>query len=334
MNIEHENNSINLTSSEIGYLWSTYILNSKSKYIIKYIVEKTIDKDIKLVMKKSFDLSNKIIIGIENIYRSAGHVIPHAFSEEDINLQADNLFSDTLWLAILKSFTTFGLSSYGSIMPKVARSDVKKLFTDALNETIVLSNNIDEIALNKGIFVRSPYIPIPKKVEFAKDKGIMGSFLAAKRPLDALEIGNVFNASNAVAIAESILAGLSQIVDNKKIKDHMKNGKKMLKEHKKTLDEILTKEELNIADLYNNHIQNTTTSPFSDRISLYFSISTTTDLINAYSFSQLSIIRKDIYLKFTQLSSELVLYLKEGTDILIDSGWLEEVPKNIQTNKK
>lgn len=42
-----------------------------------------------------------------------------------------------------------------------------------MNDSVNLLMDIDKVALGKDIFMRTPNISIPKKVEFAEDKSIM-----------------------------------------------------------------------------------------------------------------------------------------------------------------
>lgn len=329
MDIRHDANSIRLTSSEIAYLWAFYALNSPAKYIISYIVEKCKDEDIRSVMQSSVDLSNKILEGIKVIYNSVNLPIPYGFNEKDVNIKGDNLFSDTLWLSLLKSYTLAGLSNYGIALPMAGRSDVKQFMTNCLTSAIELSNKIDEIALQKGIFVRTPYIQIPENIEFAHHKSILGSFIGHKRTLNCMEIAQVFNTSMINRIGEALLTGLSQIISNQKIRDFMVKGRRVLKEHAETLDTILVNEYLNTPQVYNTEVLNATTSPFSDRISLFFAVTMITNILSVYSVAKLSSMRKDIFLTLTQLSSEAFLYLKDGIDIMIENGWFEEQPQNV-----
>jgi hypothetical protein len=326
MDIKHNSNNIMLTSSEIAYLWAVYTLNCLAKYTTPYIIEKCKDDDIRSVFQFSLDLINTVLEGIKSIFNSVKMPIPYGFNEKDVNIQGDNLFSDVLWLNLLKTRTSTGRTSYGNALPLAARSDVKQFITNCLISTIELSNKIDEIELNKGIFTRTPYMRIPKSIGFAHDKSIYGSVIGHKRILNCMEITHVFNISSISSVGEAHLTGYSQVIKNNIIKDYMTKGRKLLKKHAEALNVILVNEELSIPQTYETEVLNATIAPVTDRGFLIWSSVMLLNIINAYDVGKISSMRKDIFLKFAQLSTEVVSYLKEGTDIMIENGWFEEQP--------
>lgn len=329
MDIKHDPSKIRLTSSEIAYLWAFYTLNNPSKYAISYIKEKCEDENIRSVIQLSGDIADTVLEGIKSIFNPVNFPIPYGFDEKDINMKGDNLFTDVLWLKLLKNFTSLGLSNYGIALSMAGRSDVKQFIINCLISTIDLYNRIDEIVLQKGILDRTPYVQIPEHIEFAHKKSIFGSFIGHKRALNYMEITHVFNISMINRLGEALLTGHSQVVSNNKIRDYAVKGRKLFKEHAETLDIILDNEDLNTPQTYNTEVLNATISPFSDRMLLFYEVAMTINILNAYSVGKITSMRKDILLTLTKLSSGTALYLKDGMDIMIENGWLEEQPKNI-----
>lgn len=327
--MEHEAANIRLTAAEMSFLWNSYIMNSKSKYMLRYAAEKAQDKDIKAVMQWAVELTEKALKATEKIYKSTNHPIPYAFKEDDVRLDAEKLYSDKLMLRILKSFTSFGITHYALAVSKIARADVRAFFNQCVQDSLALLNKIDEVGVEKGIFIRYPNMPIPKTIEFAQSQSIMGAFLGHNRPMSSMEVTWVFCSSLAAGITEAVLTGLAQVARTERVKDYMSKGRRVLKEHIDTLNEFLTKEELSIPPTYDTEVLNTTDSPFSDKIALFFAIAVITEVLNYYGSTAIYTMRKDIYLKVTQLSAELVMHMKDGLDILIDNGWMEEMPKTI-----
>ena len=326
MDIKHNANNIMLTSSEIAYLWAIYTLNSLAKYSFTYVIEKCKDDDIRSVFQFSLDLANTALEGVKSIFNSVKMPIPHGFNEKDVNMQGDNLFSDVLMLNLLKTSTSSGRTNYGNALPMAARLDVRQFITNCVTSTIELSNKIDEVELNKGIFLRTPYVQIPKSIGFAHDKSIFGSVIGHKRALNCMEIAHVFKISAINRVGEAHLAGISQVIKNNRVKDYITKGRKLLKKHAETLNIILDNEELTTPRTYETEVLNATISPLSDKVFLTWASVLLINIINDYEVGKINSMRKDIYLKFTQLSTEVVLYLKEGTDIMIENGWFEEQP--------
>ncbi|MBL4935624.1 DUF3231 family protein [Clostridium sp. YIM B02515] len=329
MEIVHDYKSIPLTSAEIGYLWLTYLLNSKAKQIITYAVETSEDENIKEIMQESVNLSNKNTEVSKEIFQSVSHPVPYGFSEFDIKLKSGKLYSDKLMLQTLKLYLTVGISQYGFALGLAARKDIKAFFYESMQDSLNLLNKIDNVALNKGIFMRTPNIPIPNQVEFAENKSIMGKFIGHKRPMTALEAASMFNASLSNCITKANIMGLAQTMKDDKIRDLYEKIVRTLKEHTEDLNVKLQNENLLTPSNLNSEILNSTESPFSDRLSLYYAYTLMGDLLGTYAISKINVVRKDLMLALTHLSGEVLLLIKDASDIMTERGWYEEMPKNV-----
>jgi hypothetical protein len=329
MEIVHDYNSIPLTSAEIGYLWSSYMLNSKAKNAILYTIKYIDDTNIKEIFQIAMDMLKKNLDGIKNIFDTVNHPIPYAFSENDIRLSSGKLYSDKLVLHTLKCFLTVAISQYSFALSLAARKDVKKHFRDGVQESLNLLDNIDEVALNKGIFVRTPNIPVPEKVEFAQDKSVVGKFLGHKRQMYALEAAIIFNTSMSNYIAKANIMALAQTMKDDAIRDFFEKAVSVLNEHTEDLNEKLQIENLLVPTNLNSEILNSTESPYSDRFSLFIAYAVLGDLIGTYAISKVNIMRKDLMMTLTHLSGEVLLLIKDAVDIMIKRGWYEEMPKNV-----
>jgi hypothetical protein len=329
MEIVHDYKSIPLTSAEIGYLWNSYLLNSKSKHGIMYVIKYIGDPNIKEIFQSAMDMSAKNLEGIKNIFDTVNHPIPYAFSENDIRLNSGKLYSDKIMMHTLKLFLTVGIAQYGFALSLVARKDVKTFFKESLQESLKLLDRADEVALNKGIFMRTPNIPVPDKVEFAEDKSIMGRFIGHKRPMLALEVASMFNTSMSNYIAKANIMGLAQTMKDDTIRDFFEKAVRVLKEHTEDLNEKLQEENLLVPTNLNSEILNSTEAPYSDRLSLFIAYAVLGDLIGTYAISKVNIMRKDLMLSLTHLSGEVLLLIKDAVEIMTKRGWYEEMPKNV-----
>ncbi|MDP4145865.1 MAG: DUF3231 family protein [Bacillota bacterium] len=329
MDIKHDIEGIRLTSAEISYLWTTYIMESKCQYTSGCVIGNISDPDIKSIFQSAIEVSTRHVNEIQNIFNTVGEVQPYAFSERDINRDAPKLFSDRISLELLKAYIIFGMVSYSTALPMIARSDVKQLFTECLTTAINLCSRIDEIALHKGIFIRPPYFPVPKEVDFAHNQSILGHFIGKNRPLSCLEITHIFNVSTAMTISKALFMGLSQVVANDRLQRFLVEGNQIAEEQIETLNSILEKEGIAIPPSFNTEVLKTTHSPFSDRLSCYFTLTTIESLLSTYSAAQLVTMRKDVLASLISLSTTLKLFLKDCFDIMLDNGWYEKAPENV-----
>jgi hypothetical protein len=329
MEIKHEVNSISITTAEIAYLWNTYLINSKSKHILMYAVAQCDDDDIRSVLKLALNLSAQALDKVKEIFDKEKQIVPYGFTEEDVFVNAPKIYSNKLMLYLLKVYTTTGLSSYGMAISASPRQDIRKFFTDSLISTTDLLNKIDDTALEKGIYIKTPSIPVTKKVEFADDKSIMGRVIGHKRPLNALEITSIFSCSMVNSISEAQMLGMAQTIQDTRLKDFLNRTRKTLKEQCNELNEILHKEDLNFPPGLENEVLNSTTPTFNDRLSMFFCFTTLLDILITFSTAKLGIMRKDVFMILSQLSSEVILLIKDATDLMIERAWFEEMPKNI-----
>jgi hypothetical protein len=329
MEVNHEFNSIPITSSELAYLWNTYLLNSKSKHILMYAVTQCDDKDIRSVLQLALDLSAQALDKVKDIFDNVNQKVPYGYSEEDVYVNAPKIYSDKIMLYTLQVYMAVGLSNYGTAIALAPRQDIRKFFTDFMISSIDLSNKIDDISLEKGIYLRTPNIPTTQKVEFAEDKSIMGKLIGGQRPLTALEISGVFNCSFVSSIAEAYILGLALTIVDTRLKDYLSRVKKTLKEQAVTLNEILHKEDLTFPPNLESEVLNSTEPVFSDRLSMFTAYATLADVLTVFSIGKLGSMRKDVFMIIAQLSSKILLLIKDATDLMLERNWFEEMPKNI-----
>ncbi|WP_242860096.1 DUF3231 family protein [Desulfosporosinus sp. I2] len=50
-------------------------------------------------------------------------------------------------------------------------------------------------------------------------------------------------------------------------------------------------------------------------------------IISSYGLGLTNTMRKDVALSFSRLMAEILDYVKDGADLLIENGWLEKVPE-------
>nr|WP_274601605.1 DUF3231 family protein [Clostridium rhizosphaerae] len=157
----------------------------------------------------------------------------------------------------------------------------------------------------------------------------MGKFIGHKRPMTALEAASMFNASLSNCITKANIMGLAQTMKDDKIRDLYEKIVRTLKEHTEDLNVKLQNENLLTPSNLNSEILNSTESPFSDRLSLYYAYTLMGDLLGTYAISKINVVRKDLMLALTHLSGEVLLLIKDASDIMTERGWYEEMPKNV-----
>jgi hypothetical protein len=124
LNIEHDTR---LTSAELGYLWAAYLGDSMSSCVFKYFLQHIEDTNIKMLVEHALDLSQQHLVAIRNIFKEENIPLPIGFTEDDVNLKANRLFSDVFCLNYVKNMAKGGVSTHSVILPNIYREDCQHI---------------------------------------------------------------------------------------------------------------------------------------------------------------------------------------------------------------
>jgi hypothetical protein len=333
MKVEHNIEDISLTSAEVSQLYMTYIADSMSRCVLSYFEKNADDPDIRYIISYGLELSKKHLEEIKNIFNSVNHPIPKGFGDEDMNLNAKKLFSDQFMAKYMKYLSKYGLCNYGLALSMSARSDVRSFFNGCVDGVQELSNMSDDVLLKKGIYIRSPYIPVPDKIEIIHKKSIMNGFFGDKRPINSLEIAHIYTNILTNTLGEALTLGFSQVVQDKDVKEFIIRGKEIATKNVAIFSEFLNKDNLPVPMVWDADISDSNESPFSDKLMMFQVTTLIAFGIGAYGIAVSNTMRKDISLAYVRLIGEIAQYSSDGLDILIDKGWLERIPEAADRKK-
>lgn len=327
MGVDHNIDNIRLTSGEIGELWTNYVYDSMSKCVSLYFLQTCKDPDIRALIE--YDLS--IIIGnlqkVEDIFNSVNFPIPIGFTEEDVHLDARKLYSDVFMLHYIRIKSKFELINYSASRALCARQDVLEHFNSCINSKLDICNRADAILLSKGLFIRSPYIPVPEQVEFVKRQSFLAGFIGDERPIQARAIGYVFVNIQTNALGKALLMGFSQVAKDKKVEQYINKGKEIADKHVELFSDILKQEDLPVPMVWDAEVLDSTEPPFSDELMMFHTVALIGYGMGAYGLSLSTAFRRDIALTYIRLMAEIGQYLDDGAKIMIDNNWLEAPPQ-------
>ena len=324
MNIEHDTR---LTSAEISYLWSVYISDTMSICVFKYFLLHIEDQNIKVLAEHALDLSQQHIKTVEGIFNDEGIPIPKGFTEEDVNLKAERLFSDIFCVYYMKNMVALGISNASITLPYIFRDDILSFNTKNLHSTIELNNEITQVFLEKGLAIRPPYVPYPPDVEFVHKQSFILEMLG-KRPLTALETTCLFTNSLTNNIGACISAAFAQVAKSKEVKQYFLRGQEISTKHVKIFIDYLEKQSLPITIplAINQDVTTSTESPFSDKLLMYHHLLMNRSGVSNYGVTISSCVRSDLVIDFTRLTAEILKFAEDGLNILIDNDWFERPP--------
>jgi hypothetical protein len=329
--LQLEQHKVDLTTPEMTALWTTYIQNTATICFCQHFLIHMKDAEINPLVEETLNLSNTYIKEITDIFTKEQFPIPKGFSEKDVDLSVPPLYSNLFALSFVYRIGQINVNYYGSVLTKVARNDVVQLFENILLTTIQLYKKSLSLMLSKGVYDRPPKMPYPHKVEYMeKEQSLLEVWLGDKRPLNALELGEIFYTIERNYIGLILLIGLIQVTKDKEIKEYLIKGKRLAEKQVEILNKVL-KADGQFGNIpVSMEVTDSTVSPFSERLILFLISTTTSTGIYLLGYALSVSMRKDLVAHYVKLIGEIMIYDGEGLDLLIKRGWMEQPPQSIK----
>lgn len=325
--MEDQGKQIRLTSSELAQLWSQYMTDSASICTLSYFLEKAEDAEIKPVIEHALHLSKSHIQTLTALFTEEKNKIPHGFKvEEDVDLSAPRLYSDSYVLHYINQMARIGLTTYSASLSASVRADITEYYIKCMSETMELFKMSKEVLLSKGLFIRSPYITDMEKAEYVKKQGFLWDLLGEKRPLSANEISNLFANIQRNALGSVTLAGFAQVTQSKDVQKYFSRGIEIAKKHIKLFGGKLEDSNLPVPTSWDSEVTDSTMYTFSDKLMMFSTSALISLSIGFYGTSASLSPRVDLGAMYNRLSAEIQLYAEDGANIMIKNKWLEQPP--------
>ena len=326
--MQHNADTINLSSAEVGQLWSTYMAQSMSKCMVPFFVEKCKDTDIRSLLQFVLDISNRHVNSITEIFNKSNIPVPHGFTDEDFDVNAKPLYGDTFMLLYTRFMAKYGLINFSFALSLSVRPDISAFFEGCLNDFNEIRKKASNVALSKGLIARAPNIPIQDRVEFVTaDTSFFKGIIGDKRPINALEIGHIFINIHQRQLEDALLLGFGQVIKINKLRDYFSRGKQIIDKHVGVLGSLLEDEDLPKPINYDYLVTDSNEAPYSDKLMMFHSTIFLAHSISGYGLALANCARTDIVASLTRLMAELGDYVKDGLDLMIENGWLERIPE-------
>ncbi|MBS4213965.1 MULTISPECIES: DUF3231 family protein [Neobacillus] len=320
-------NQVRLTSAEITSLWASYINDTAISCKFKYFLSIVEDEEIKPILKRAFDIAQGNLKTLTEIFNKEKYPIPYGFKlDEDVNISAPRLYSDSYVLHYLHQSSQIALQGYSMNLTLSVRGDVYSHFNECISQLTTFLREVKELLLSKGLYIRSPYLPIPDEIDFVKRKSFLKGFFGEKRPLIGTEVTNLFANFQRNAFGVATLLGFSQVAQSKEVAEYLVRGKDIAKKHCELFGSILTEGDLPTPMSWGTEVTDSTASTFSDKLMMFYTTTLIALSIGFYGTSMAMSPRKDLGLHYVRLSAEIAKYAEEGANIMIKNGWLEQPP--------
>jgi hypothetical protein len=319
-----------LTISETTDLWMQYKTESMDICVKRYILAHMEDIEIKSVIEHALNLSEQHIQKIKGFFEQEEYPLPSGFADEDVNLNAPRLYSDTFWLMYIQIMAAIGMPDYALALNTSSRSDVRSYFTQCITESVELFNKSKDILFLKGLLVTPPTTPMLTKTEIIKKPDSLINFFGKRVPLNGLEVSHIFYNLEKIDVSIALKIGFIQVVQSKEIKDFMIRvlndaGKKQ----SHILSTILRDDNITPPKTWESDVSNSTIAPFSDKLMMHHVIVFLRAAILYYGASLSNCIRKDIAANYMAFITEYLTISEDAVEIMIGKGWMEQPPQTI-----
>ncbi|MBM7660084.1 hypothetical protein JOC85_000851 [Bacillus mesophilus] len=319
--------NIELTSAEFGQLWCTYMNDSASIPILKYFLQGVDDLEIKPLIELALKMAQEHTEQIANIFINESYPIPIGFSDEDVNLDAPKLYSDTFILYFIRNLGKSALAAYGMAFSLVPRSDIVELFSTYIDETKNLEKSTKEVMLSKGLFIRSPYIAQPTRPDFIEKQSFLKGWFGERRTLTAVEISHLYMNHQNNTLGKALVLGFAQVAQSEELREFFVRGVELSKKIFEDLRTILEESTLPAPMTWDTEVKESTIAPISDKLMLFLINALTAISIGNMGGSLALCLRRDLTAKYANLIKDVGLYAEDGANIMIKNGWFERPPQ-------
>lgn len=324
MGISHD---AKLTSAELSQIWAAYVNDSMAICVLQHFSETVEDPDIAAVIQQGLQFSQSHIQQLTTFFNGENWPLPQGFTDADIHPGTPRLFSDHFMLYYMHQMGMLGLNAYSMALALAARPDLHDYFDQCLKESSQLHKQANDVLLEKGLYIRSPYIPAPEGIDFVTDKKFLGGWFGDTRPLLSLEIANLYANIQRNDLGKALMVAFSQVANSQEVQQFMVRGKEIASKHIRVFSASLNKDDLPATVTWDTEVMKSTISPFSDKLMMFHTTALIGLSVGYYGMSLSTSLRMDLSADYTRLTAEILKYSADGAKIMIDNGWLEEPPQ-------
>ncbi|MFX4260734.1 DUF3231 family protein [Pelotomaculum propionicicum] len=316
-----------LSSSEIGNLFNTYMNVDMISVFIKHLSQHVEDSDIKSLVREAVQLYEQRAKDIRDIMERNNLPQPVGFTAEDINLGAPRLYSDIFCIYYLFCLERAIMPINTITLGFLTRSDVREVFNQSTISSLKYLDKVTGTLLSKGLYIRYPNVAIHKVNDFVKKQNFLTGFLGDKRPSLALEIASSYHLVFLNAMGKYLLTGFRQTARSKQVKNYIDRGINIIDKIVDTFSAHLKDEDVPVPMFWDSMVTDSVEPPVSDKIMMYHIRFISICGAMEYSYLMALNLRHGVKAKYLFTMTEAGDFAEDGTNILIDNHWFEEPPR-------
>ncbi|WLV25271.1 DUF3231 family protein [Aciduricibacillus chroicocephali] len=328
--LPYKNVEQQLNSAEVASIFANYMNMSLSERVFEqFSVHVEIPEVVDLV-KNALSFVRSFLSDSVKIMSEASLSIPIGFTANDVNLKAPRLFVDEYYVHNIMNFSRLAMADFATAIGGAARSDLYELFSESLTATNKLHKQSVELALNKGMYVPAPIVPYPYKRDYVEDDKFIssGTFGRQKRPLLATEISYLHMNIIHNTIGSMMNTAFSQVAKDDEVRQFLVKGIRLAEKQIEAYGKLLQEFQVPVPSFPNSLVTDSNLiPPYSDKLMLYEANGMASVGLTALGQSLTQSMRMDIQAKYTKFAAEIASYSKEGLELTIKKGWMEQPPE-------
>ncbi|ARU61989.1 hypothetical protein CBW65_13990 [Tumebacillus avium] len=317
---------VRLTSAEISLLWGSYISDSMAKQMFEYFLATSEDDDVCKLLQEAYTACEEDCSSVADIFHREGISKPLGFTDSDVRRDAPRLYSDITLLFYLKNRTMIVQNINSMSASLSAREDVRQFFSKRLVRFNEMNNRQITMMLEKGVYIRPPFISLPEKVDIVHQESFLNG-LWNKRPLLAQEAANLFLNQEINSLGATVLNGFLQTAQDEDVRKYMQRGYELSKKFASLFADALNEEGVVFAVNPYLEVTDSHVPPFSDKLMLAHVDALNTAGISNYGVGLSSAFRRDLGALYTKCIAQTLEYASDGAQLVIKKGWLEQPPQ-------
>ncbi|MDP4147395.1 MAG: DUF3231 family protein [Bacillota bacterium] len=316
-------------SSEISGLWNSYKNNSLTKCIYSHFLNRVEDTETRQILQETFDKTTQHLQQAASFLNEAGVPLPDGFTDKDVNINAPRLFTDAYYLAYLSYISRVEMHNYTSIINNIARADVMDYFTQRITEAMELYKKAANLRLSKGIFIKAPWVEIPKQVQYIKNNDFIFDLFREKRSLILREITHMFSLIFSNVVSRATMTAYGQVSKEKQVSKYFFEGVDIASDKINELRSIFIEEGIPIPCPSDSYVTDSNEPPFSERLMLAHVLMISSSNLSNEGMAMIDNGRVDLEMLYMKYLGADGRYTNKGTDIMIRNRWMEQPPQAI-----
>ncbi|MGF9891386.1 DUF3231 family protein [Priestia megaterium] len=316
-----------LTAPEISNLWAHYIRETLSLRVNQYMIHIVKDQEIHNLFQVAIDRSLNHIDTLKKFFKKEKFPVPKGFTEEDVNLNAPPLFTDTLCLKSLFMMSQHGSNEYSLSHTNSIRKDITSFYYQCNMDAMDLFQRAKELLISKKLYKGPSEYITPKKTMIIEDYSYVTDIFGSHRHINSVESGHTYFNLYKTLISKAMILGFTQVAKDSKVRSTFEKALEAKNKNIKAFSTLLAKENLQIPQSLETEVTDSTVSPFSDKLMLMQAGFLFGVAVTYFNAALIASMRVDIAAHCEKAALESLWAFNRIGKLMIDNQWMEKPPQ-------